>query len=251
MRAVILAAGLGWRLGGGEEQPPKCLLRFGGRSLLERHLRALAALGVSRVDVGVGYRAGDVARELDGLAVRVPVALVHNPHFREGNVVTLHVLREAMTAGEDVLLMDADVLYHPELLARLAASRHPNCFLLDRDLEPGEEPVKLCVSGPRIVEFGKRIPAATRFDLCGESVGFFRLAAPMAARLAACAESYVEQGRRDAFYEDALRDLLLAEPEAFGFEDVTGIPWIEIDFQHDVRRAETEVLAHIAAREAA
>jgi len=201
--------------------------------------------------LGIGYRAEDVKRELAALAARVPVDLTYNPDFHAGNIVTLHTLRAALTAGDDVLLMDADVLYHREILARLVASHHGNCFLLDRDFEPGVEPVKLCVSGGRLVEFGKQIPAGVPFDLLGESVGFFKLTAAMAARLAERASRYVGAGCRDAFYEDALRDLLLEDPGAFGFEDVTGIPWIEIDFQDDIRRAETEVLVHINACEAA
>jgi len=73
----------------------------------------------------------------------------------------------------------------------------------------------------------------------------------MAIRLAGRAEEYVRLGWCAAYYEDALRDLLLSFPEEFGFEDITGIPWIEIDFQQDIRRAEIEVLAHIRAHAAA
>lgn len=251
MRAIILAAGLGWRLGGGEEQPPKCLLRFDGASLIERHLHALASAGVREVHVGVGYRAADIENEIARLLPGIPVHLVHNADYREGNVVTLHTLRDAMLAGGDLLLMDADVLYHADLLQCLVRSAHANCFLLDYDFEPGDEPVKLCVAGGRLVEFGKTIPAHVRFESCGESVGFFKLGETMAARLAARAAHYVDSGRRDAFYEDALRDLVLQTPDEFGFEDVTGIPWIEIDFQDDIRRAENEVMAHIRARAAA
>ena len=64
MRALILAAGIGYRLGGGERQPPKSLLRFEGRSLLARHLDALAACGVAEVSIGVGYRADAIAAEV-------------------------------------------------------------------------------------------------------------------------------------------------------------------------------------------
>lgn len=251
MRAIILAAGLGWRLGGGQEQPPKCLLRFDGQSLLERHLLALEAVGVSELFIGVGYRAQAIREELAGRGAGHPVHTVYNPHFREGNVVTLHVLAEALLAGGDVLLMDADVLYHQEVLERLVSSRHRNCFAMDRELEPGEEPVKLCVSAGRLVAFGKQIPPGVDYDTCGESVGFFRLHETMAARLARSVEGYVQRGEREAFYEDAVRDLLLESPDDFGYEDVTGIPWIEIDFQADIERAEREVMAHIRAREAA
>ena len=86
MRALILAAGIGYRLGGGEQQPPKSLLRFGGRSLLERHLDVLAGCGVDEVVIGVGYRAESIERELEEIDHGVRVELVHNPDFREGNV---------------------------------------------------------------------------------------------------------------------------------------------------------------------
>ena len=251
MRAIILAAGLGWRLGGGEEQLPKCLLEFAGRSLLQRHFDALRSVGITDVSIGVGYRADAIGREIARCAESMNVQVVFNADFREGNVVTLHTLRAAMTAAEDVVLMDADVLYHSDVLSRLIASEHANCFLLDRDFEDGEEPVKLCVVADRLVEFGKTIADGVAYDTVGESVGFFKLSATMAEQLAGRAAEYVREGRRDAFYEDALRDLLLREPQAFGYEDISGIPWIEIDFQDDIRRTETEVLVHIRTRAAA
>ena len=51
------------------------------------------------------------------------------------------------------------------------------------------------------------------------------------------------QNRRDAIYEDAFRDVVVAEPPgAFGVEDVTGLPWVEIDFPEDLEKAGSEVL---------
>jgi choline kinase len=251
MRAVILAAGVGWRLSGGDKQPPKCLLRFDGQSLLERHVRALEALGIGELFIGVGFRADDVERELTALRPAIAVHTVFNPHYREGNIVTLHTLSHAMCRGGAVLLMDADVLYHFDVLRRLIGAPHENCFALDRELEPGEEPVKLCLSRQRVVAFGKQIPAQLAYDTCGEWVGFLRLQESMAKRLAARAAEYLASGRREAYYEEAISDLLAQTPQAFGCEDVTGIPWIEIDFQADVERAEREVMARIRARELA
>jgi choline kinase len=242
---------VGWRLSGGDKQPPKCLLRFDGQSLLERHVRALEALGVGELFIGVGFRAGDVERELAALRPRIAVRTVFNPDYREGNIVTLNTLAHALCGGGAVLLMDADVLYHRDVLRRLIETRHANCFALDRDLEPGEEPVKLCLSRQRVVAFGKTIPAQIAYDTRGESVGFFRLQESMAKRLAARAAEYLASARREAIYEEAISDLLAESPEAFGCEDVTGIPWIEIDFPADVERAEREVMARIRAREAA
>ena len=65
MRAIILAAGRGLRLQLPEDQQlPKCLLRFGGMSLLERHLHMLKNAGIDEVILALGFRHELVAAEL-------------------------------------------------------------------------------------------------------------------------------------------------------------------------------------------
>lgn len=245
MDALILAAGVGNRLGelGGDR--PKSLLEFGGRSLLARHLDALAQIGVARLTVCVGYRHEAIEAELAAHA-RIPVTTVLNSAYREGSVRSLWAARQALQQGHEVLLMDADVLYAPRLLATLAGSRHPNVFLLDRDLPPGDEPVKICVRDGRIVEFRKLPDPAIPFDYAGESVGFFKFSAAAAAELAATTERYIAQRREREAYEEAIRDMILAQSQPLAFEDITGTPWIEIDFPDDVRRARDDILPRIA-----
>lgn len=230
--AVILAAGVGRRLSDAAGPMPKALLSFGGRSLLARHIDALRGCGVRDVTIVVGFEAGQVERAVAGLR---QVRLVENPDFREGSVVSLWCARDALRAGRTLILMDADVLYEPVLLSRLVDSRHPNALLLDRDIEPGDEPVKLCVRDGRIVDFHKR-PQASH-DWHGESVGFFRFTPGVAADLAGRAEAYVQGGRRSMEYEEPIRDMIQADPALFGFEDITGLPWTEIDFPEDVMKA--------------
>jgi len=244
MDALILAAGVGNRLGELGDRP-KSLLEFGGHSLLARHLDALARIGVARLTVCVGYRHELLAAEIARHA-QMPVATVLNPDFREGSVRSLWTAREALRSGAEVLLMDADVLYAPALLKTLADSRHANCFLLDRDLPPGDEPVKICVRDGRIVEFRKRPDPAIPRDFAGESVGFFKFSPGAAAELAATTERYIAQRRQSEAYEEAIRDLILADTQALGFEDITSTPWIEIDFPDDVRRAREDILPRIA-----
>lgn len=244
-KAVILAAGVGARLGDMADKRPKALLRFGGKSLLQRHIECLARNGVTNIVVGVGYRADAIAAEIASLAGAPSVRTIQNDRYRDGSVVTLWALRHELASGEDILLMDADVLYDDRVIGRLVGSAHANCFLLDRDIEPGDEPVKLCVRAGRPVEFRKRVEGA--FDFHGESVGFFRFAPNAARDLAARVDDYVASGRLAEPYEEAVRDLLLAGPaDRFGYEDVTGLPWIEIDFPDDAIRAESEILPLIS-----
>jgi len=245
MRAVILAAGVGRRLGRAGGGIPKALLRAGDETLLARHVRILRMLGVQRIVLATGYRAAALEAELERLDAADTVRTVQNPSYREGSVVTLARVGAELAAGGPALLMDADVLYDGRLLARLLQSRHANCLLVDRNIEPGDDPVKVCVRAGRPVDLRKRLAPGLDCDHCGESVGFYRLSAAVARRLAGRAGEYVRGERRGAPYEEALRDLLVEDAELFGIEDVTGLPWIEIDFPADVERARREVLPRL------
>lgn len=232
-QALILAAGVGRRLNGSAGPLPKALLSFGGRTLLARHMLALRACGVEDVTVVAGFEAA----QIEAVAVADSrVRLVLNPDYREGSVVSLWAARHVLREGRPVVLMDADVLYDARLLGRLVSSAHPNALLLDRDIEPGDEPVKLCIRDDRIVDFHKR-PQAPH-DWHGESVGFFRFTPGAAAELAERTEDYVTGGRRALEYEEPIRDMMQAAPPGlFRYEDITGLPWTEIDFPEDVAKA--------------
>ena len=158
-----------------DSQLPKCLLRFDGMTLLERHLRMLKHAGVTEVVLALGFRHELVEAELDRLGWMPRPQIVLNTHFELGSVLTVHTVADALTRGGDVLLMDADVLYYERILRALVAGGSAvNRLLIDRDFEAGDEPVKLCVQGGVPVELRKQLAADLQFDTIGESVGFFR-----------------------------------------------------------------------------
>ena len=242
--AIILAAGIGRRLGEAQEGP-KILLEFGGRTLLSRHLDALDRNGVTEVSITVGHCRALVEAEVARLGWSDRVSFVHNPRYREGSLVSLHVQAEVLRAGQAVLLMDGDVLYDQRMLATLVTAPGENILLLDREIEPGDEPVKICFQGDTIVDFRKRPEHA--HERHGESVGFFRFSAATAAALADRCATYVAEGRTAVEYEEAIRDLILADPTRFRAADVTALPWVEIDFPADVGRARDEILPQLTA----
>ena len=239
MRAVILCAGMGNRLGLADGRP-KVLIRFGAHTLLKRHLRILDHCGISRIDLCLGYRADAIVGELRRIGRDAPVGHRLNPDFAQGSVVSMWTMRDAFCAGEDILFMDGDVLYDQRLIQALLAATAANCFAMDRALEPGEEPVKLCLEGGRLVDIGK-LPQRP-YEAAGEWIGCARFAAATAADIAAAATRIVDAGRRDAVYEEAFREVLLtAPPDTFAVQDVSFLPWIEIDFAADLDRARDEI----------
>ena len=112
-------------------------------------------------------------------------------------------------------------------------------------IAPGDEPVKIAVHRGQMVEFRKALPAGLEFDTLGESVGFFKFNGEMAARISKTCSDYQSEGLLGAPHEEVLRDVLLAQPSEFACEDVSGLPWIEVDFPEDTERVIKEVLPEI------
>jgi choline kinase len=217
-------------------------LQFDGMSLLERHLQMLETAGVTEVVLALGFQPESVQAELERINWPHKVETVLNPRYDLGSVLTVHTVAEALTRGGDVLLMDADVLYDERILNALVAGETVNRLLIDRDFEAGDEPVKLCLKDGVPVELRKQLAVNLEYDTIGESVGFFRFRQETAQRFTQIVAGYVESGRANMPHEEAVRDLLLERSQVFDTADVTGSPWIEIDFPNDVARASTEIL---------
>jgi choline kinase len=237
--AIILAAGVGKRLLGLSGGRPKCLIEIGGKSLILRLLEGLAAAGVEDAVVVAGFGEdvlqAAVGAGTDGIRVR----WVSNPRYREGAILSLWSARDALDGP--VVVMDADVLCAPAMIARLVRSSHRNCFLLDGGVEPtGEEQMLLVTRGRvrNIVRGG-----APGYELAGESVGFLKLSAGAARVLRELLDIRVAAGQTGIEHEEVYPELL--ERVEVGFERVDGMPWIEIDFAEDVTRAERDVLPQI------
>ena len=216
MKAILLAAGVGRRLG---RDLPKALLEVGGRTLLDRHLDNLARLGLESLVV-TGFCAERFAH----------LATAHNPEFRRGSVLSLRTALAAI--DEDAVVMDADVLYDPAILADVCALERG--FALDPRTDPGDEEMMLGVQGGKVRAI--RRGRLEGFDLVGEGVGFFKIDR---ASLPAVREA-IDASDPEGDYEAAL-DLFLGVHGA-DYVLVGDRPWVEIDFPEDVERAEREVL---------
>jgi choline kinase len=242
MTAIILAAGVGKRLGGSAAGRPKCLVSIGGQPLLGRLLDAVAGAGVRDVIVVTGFGADDIERTIGSGPAGVSLRYLHNPRFREGAILSLHTAREALSGP--VLVMDADVLCSAQLIRRLLESPHVNCFLMDAASPNTGEEQMLLVRDGRVRDIVRG--GAPGYDLAGESIGFLKLAAPAAGLLRTLLEARLAAGETGIEHEQVYPDLLARVD--VGFERIDGEPWIEIDFPEDVARAEAEVLPRLESR---
>ncbi len=246
MKVIILAAGIGNRLETASNNRPKCLLKIGGKTLLQRHIEILSSLGISDINIVTGFKSDQIKDHLSNLNIEPDsIKTIHNVEFKSGSVISFYCGKELANHDEDIILMDADVLYSAEILSRLVNSKLNNVFLLDQNFEPGEEPVKLCVKNQQLIEFRKQIDKKLDFDFQGESVGFFKFSPDVFKQLLGMAENYINNGQSGQPYEEVIRDLLLKNPALFHFEDITGLAWIEIDFPEDIQRAINDILPEL------
>ncbi|MBI3085906.1 MAG: phosphocholine cytidylyltransferase family protein [candidate division NC10 bacterium] len=236
MRAIVLVAGVGWRLKPYTETTPKCLMEMGGKSLLRRYLDAFTALGVDEAVLVVGHLKEQIMADASRGPAEVEVRFVTNEQFTRGNILSLWHARHEF--DDDILLMDGDVLYPRELLARLIASPDSNAIAVDeRFQDTGEEQKVVCEDG-WVVEVTKKISGDPRIR--GEAVGILRLSADAAEVLRGILEEFIETGKDSLEYEDALRELAAEVP--IGVVEVGDLPWVEIDFEDDLARAREQIL---------
>ena len=224
---------------------PKILLELGGRTLLEWHALRLREVGVQEVVLVTGYLREQIAAVLPGIAARPAVSIreLVNERFQEGSVLSVAAaLPEIEGSRGPILLMDADVLYPTRMLDRLIHSNAPTALLLDREYSTqDDDPVLVPVKNGRPFEFRKKWTGPA--DLVGESIGFFKIAPGDLPMLVEETRARSAGSNVSDSYDDVLRAMVLAD--RFGFEDVTGIPWTEIDFPDDLSRARAEVLPRI------
>lgn len=235
MRAILLAAGRGRRLGVNE---PKCLVRVGGRALLDRHLQNMAEAGITALTVVVGFQQQMIRDALAAANAAFPIEILENDRFERGSIVSLQVASSHLLQG--AIWMDADVFYPSALLRRLVETKHDSSVLLDaRSEETGEE-MMLGVLGGRVRQVARRVgktaPDGTPWELVGEAVGFAKAGPAGGAVLKRILDREVAEGRLDQEYEAAMNIAFGETP--FGYERVDDFAWTEIDFQEDVAKAE-------------
>ena len=233
MKGVILAAGRGARLNGGNPDIPKCLVTLGGETLLSRNVRALRSAGVDDVVVVVGCAADAVRRSC------TDVTFVENKIFSKTNsLYSLWLARPHLTDG--FVVMNCDVVAHPQLLSDLLSARHEDALMLayrDDDTTYGDEEMKVRVRRGRVVDISKSMAAD---DADGENLGIAKFGAAGSTVLIEEMDAAVKAGELKAWAPRAFRTFAARRPlHAIG---TRGLPWIEIDFPEDYRRALDEVL---------
>jgi choline kinase/phosphatidylglycerophosphate synthase len=231
--AVILAAGMGSRLGPLSGGLPKCLVEVGGRPILLRLLHQLRNAGVERAVIVTGHLRDRLESELARQALPLEVTLAANPDYRTSNTArSLLAARQAVEGG--FLLCDGDVVLRGGLLEALVAEPEPCALLFDPAASLDGEAMKATLTAQgRVARLSKEL---LREAAHGESIGVQKIGATPAALLWPTLESLVAEGRAGAFYEEAFQRLI-DRGVSFAAVPVPQASWAEIDDAADLAAA--------------
>lgn len=132
MQAVILAAGMGKRLGEYTQDNTKCMLVVNGVRLIDRTLEALYLVGVNKVVIVVGYKGQNVKTYLGNSFRGIPIEYVDNPVYdRTNNIYSLFLAKDYLVK-EDTLLLESDSIFDAGVVQKLIEDPSPNLALVDR-----------------------------------------------------------------------------------------------------------------------
>ena len=247
MKAIILSAGQGSRLGHLVDDRPKCLIDFNGRSLLDRQLDTLEANGVHEAVVVTGFHdelvSQAIARRGGGPAVRT----IYNPFYKVAdNTGSLYMAREELSG--DCLVWNGDTLVSRTLMERVVANSQPGiCVTIDRKDGYDDDDMKVVEEGGRLKAIGKRLPMDT---VNAESIGLLAFRSGGAEQFREAIDRAIRTPEGTTIWYLRVIHQIAQDADVWTL-DIKGEEWGEVDFPPDVENARELTARWDAAEKAA
>ena len=242
MKTVILAAGAGSRLKPLTENLPKCLLNAGKKSILEMTIENLIETGNKEIIIVTGYLENKIREFIHDRFPQLNITFIFNSSFASTNNIYSLWLAKDEVLGDDMLMMDSDIIFDKRIITKLITSGYKNCLALKRhDLHDEEIKVKTDSRGC-VVEIGKGVDPA---DAAGESIGIEIFGKEILPELFGILEDLVVTEKKvNLFYEAAFQELAEKKNDLH-VVDTTEYMCMEIDTQEDLVNAGELIVGHL------
>ncbi|MBE76869.1 MAG: hypothetical protein CMG41_03925 [Candidatus Marinimicrobia bacterium] len=232
MKAFILAAGVSRRLYPETYNTPKCLLDVGGKPIINYQLEAIQSIGIENVTMITGYHremlVDHVTKNFPGINFDF---IINNHYFETNTAYSVYLGRENL-ASDIQLLMNADVIYPPELITRIVNSNKDTVLAVDIK-KCGREEVKVIEGGGnKINAIGKEL---IEEQCLGEFLGVAKLSKNFNHLFSESLIRLIEAGGKSDYFETGMHPLL-NKTDVY-YCDVSDLPCLEIDFLEDLNEA--------------
>mgnify|MGYP003494015089 CR=1 FL=1 len=236
MQAIILAAGMGRRLGELTGDNTKCMLEVNGIRLIDRALDILRESKVSKVILVVGYK-GDNVRKYVGTDYKgMEIVYVDNPIYdKTNNIYSLYLAKEYLEA-EDTLLLESDLIYEASVVKRILDDPYPNLALVDKYESWMDGTVVTVDAENKIGNFiSKQHFHYSDIDKYYKTVNIYKFSKEFSeTHYVPFLEAYCHALGRNEYYEQVLRVITLLDDSPLRALPLSGEKWYEIDDIQDL-----------------
>ncbi|KXK44285.1 MAG: nucleotidyl transferase [Chlorobi bacterium OLB5] len=239
MQAIILAAGLAKRLRPLTDTQPKCLLKVGGKTLLEMTINNILKNGVTSFVMVTGYRENMIKEHISGKFPGLDITYITNSDYENNNnSYSLWMTKDYITG--DSILLDSDILFDYRIISKLFSSGKADCLAVKSTHKLGDEEIKVIIdSSNKISHIGKHLDPAASY---GESIGIERFSYGFFSKLGEVLERKITlENNVNEFYEASFQELYDAGNSMYAV-DVSEYKCMEIDFPEDLEKAQAEVI---------
>ena len=234
MKAVILAAGIASRLRPLTDNTPKCLLKAGKKSILERTLDNLIVNDCKDIVIVTGYLEQQIRNFISAYYPQLTITYIYNEVYSSTNNIYSLWLAKHSILGNEMLLLDSDIIFDKEIITQLLTSGHDNCLALKiHDVKDEEIKVRIDAKGS-VLEIGKTVKLE---DAVGESIGIERFGVETVGKLFDILDRMIVVEKNvNLFYEAAFQELAENNTDIFTV-DVSDFFCMEIDTAADLEEA--------------
>lgn len=241
MQAIILAAGMGRRLGEFTANNTKCMLEVNGVRLIDRMLRQLSKLKLSRIVIVIGYEGQNLKNYISKNYPDWPIVFVENPVYdKTNNIYSLWLARGYM-AEEETLLLESDLIFEDAVLEAVVKSKYRDCALISKYETWMDGTMVRIDDDNNIVNFiPKKAFKYSDTDFYYKTVNIYKFSKEFVVdHYLPFLEAYIRVLGENEYYEQVLRVITLIDNTGIKALPITGMHWYEIDDVQDLRIAET------------
>lgn len=240
MQAIILAAGMGKRLGELTKANTKCMVKVNGVTLIERVLRQLDLLDLNRIVLVIGYEGQKVRDYVSTLEINTKIEYVENKVYDKTNNIYSLALAKQQLQEDDTLLLESDLIFDSKMLDLILNNEYPNLALVAK-YETWMDGTMVCIDGENdIVNFVTK--DAFQYDSIEnyyKTVNIYKFSKQFSiSKYVPFLDAYIKAVGNNEYYENVLRIISFLNTKELKALPITTEKWYEIDDKQDLDIAE-------------
>lgn len=241
MQAIILAAGMGKRLGELTKGNTKCMIKVNGITLIDRVLKQLSKLNLNKIVLVIGFQGQKLREYIGDTYLDTPIEYVYNPIFDKTNNIYSLYLAKKQLQEDDTILLESDLIVEDSLFDKLLNDPFPNLALVAKYESWMDGTVVRLDEENNIASFiPKKAFKYSDTKYYYKTVNMYKFSKEFScSNYVPFLEAYSKALGNNEYYEQVLRVITLLDRYEFKALPLNDEKWYEIDDLQDLDIAET------------